>query len=480
MKKFVPLAGVAGWIVFGDWLAGLALGVLALAWVMLPSEEGPPVLALAATMQWVSVTIGLFYNLLTGRTLEAIARSDYRYMVLLGLGCVTATIIGLALGRHLIARLKPPQSVRPAHALTFKTLLAVYVVFTAFLSAVRITDVDLGGLAMAAVAMTYLRLGLVYLIFRRMVGRGEWYYVAALLVVEVVLGISGFYAGFKEPLIMAALAFLEYFDRRNLRHWVSIMSIGALMVMLGIVWMGVRVEYRARYMEDERFQNNRSARIDSLTEAVHKWMSQDTGAFLRTVDSFVERMWTIYYPALAVDRVPSVLPHTNGKLMAETLRFVFEPRILFPDKPYIVSDSQMVRKYSGVFVAGEEQNTDIAFGYAAESYIDYGVPGMFLPALIWGLFIGCAIELIYREYHHRDMAISIATVIGWVSLYLFERSWAKTIGFGGTLLIYSGGLCYVLDRLWFEKFRNLYIGAGLDVDSETGDASPFQFQPDSK
>src|SRR6266576_719520 len=81
MNKLVPIAGIAGWIVFGDWLAGLALGILALTWVLLPAEEGPPVLALAVTLQWVSVTIGLFYNLLTGRPLDAIIRADYRYMV---------------------------------------------------------------------------------------------------------------------------------------------------------------------------------------------------------------------------------------------------------------------------------------------------------------------------------------------------------------------------------------------------------------
>jgi hypothetical protein len=184
-----------------------------------------------------------------------------------------------------------------------------------------------------------------------------------------------------------------------------------------------------------------------------------------------------------VDRVPRVLPHTHGRLMLETLQFVFEPRILFPNKPYITSDSEMLRRYSGVMVAGEEQNTDIAFGYAAESYIDYGVPLMFVPAFIWGLFIGLAIELIYREYHHRDMAISVATVIAWISLYLFERSWAKTIGFGGTLLIYSGGLCYILDRLWFEKFRNLYDGSKQTQDDDIVDATTanaFQLEPDSK
>jgi len=478
MKKLIPLAFFAGLVLFGDWLAGVCLAVLAFAWVMLPAEEGPPVLALAMTMQWVSVTIGLFYNLVTGRTLDAIIRADYRYMVLLGLGCIVAMIVGLAIGRRVIERMRPAQGLRPAHALTFKTLLLVYVGFTAFLSLIRITDYDLGGLAMAVVALSYLRLGLVYLIFRRMVVRGEYHYLAALLAVEVVLGVSGFYAGFREPLVMAALAFLEHFDRRKLQHWLTVGTLGVVMVTLGIMWIGIRVEYRSRF-EDTRFSDNRSQRIDMLRDSLNRWMAQSNQDFWINIDAFVDRMWTIYYPALAVDRVPSMLPHTDGKLMADTLRFTFEPRIFFPDKPYLTSDSQMVRKYSGMMVAGEESNTEIAFGYAAESYLDYGVPGMFVPSLIWGLFIGIAIALVFREYHHRDMAISVVTVIGWVSLYLFERSWAKTIGYGGSLLIYAGGLCYVLDRLWFEKFKNLYVGGSLDVDAEEGTpAAPgLPFQP---
>ncbi len=489
MKKVIPIAAVAGFVVFGDWLAGLAFAVLALAWVLLPAEEGPPVLALAATMQWVSVTVGYFYVSLTGRALEATLRTDYRYMVVLGLGCVVAMVLGLSLGRQLIERLRPVQGIRPAHALSFKTLMLVYVGFTAALSAQHITAIDFGGLQMAAVALSYLRLGLLYLIFRRMVGRGEWYYIAALLAVEVVLGITGFYAGFREPLIMAALAFLEFFDRRRVRHWVSIGTLGVVAATLGIAWIGVRVEYRRKWLEDERFSASREARLDLLSDSINTWRLQSSSDLWDNVDQFVERLWTIYYPALAIDRVPSVLPHTDGQLMADTLRFVFEPRLLFPDKPYIASDSAMVRKYSGVMVAGEDQNTDIAFGYAAESYVDYGVPGMFVPAFIWALFIGVAVSLIFREYHHRDLAISVATVIGWMSLYLFERSWAKTIGLGGTLLIYAGGLCYVLDRLWFEKFRNLYAGAALDedtgefIDQEPGRPAPalrLHPQPHSK
>ncbi len=480
MRKLVPIAGAVGWLFFGDWLAGLSLAVLALVWVLLPAEEGPPVLALAATMQWVSVTIGFFYVLLTGRPLEATLRSDYRTMVLLGLGCVVAISAGLRLGRYLVERLPQKQTLRPAHALTFKTLILVYAIFTAVLGATSITSIDFGGFAMAMVAFSYLRLGLLYLLFRRFVIRGDWHLVGIVLVIEIVLGITGFYAGFREPLIMAALALLEAFDRRNIRHWATIAGLAVLMTTLGVVWIGVRVTYRERYVEDARFSSSRSARFDALTEAIGDWASQSRESLWDNIDSFVDRMWTIYYPALVLDRVPMVLDHTDGQLMADTLRYVFEPRIFFPAKPEVVSDSEMVRKYSGVMVAGAEKGTDIAFGYAAESYIDYGIPGMFVPIFVWSLFVGAACSLVFREYHHRDLAISIVTIMGWFSLYLFERSWVKTIGFGGSLLIYAGGLCYILDLLWFEKFKNVYagrLGAEGERAGAAGAAPPLHLHP---
>src|SRR6266853_179160 len=475
MTKFVILAGVAGWLVSGDWLIGACLLVLGLGWMLLQPEEGPPVIALAFSMQWVSVCVGLFYFTVTERPLDATIHSDYRTMVMLGLGCLLTMIAGLRLGRRIVGLAGPATGLRPAYALTFKTLLVAYAVGTMFVGAIQNAAWDYPGLAQAILALTYLRLGLLYLVFRRLVVDNEWHYLAGLMAVEIVLGITGYYAGFREPLIMAALAFLEFFDRRNVRHWITIGSLVVLMATLGVAWIGVRVEYRKRFETDEKFISNRSARIDLLKASISDWAGQSRHEMLYDIDRFVDRMWTIYYPALAVSRVPSVLPHTAGKLMAETLEYVFEPRLFFPDKPDIKSDSEMVRKYSGVWVAGEDQSTDIAFGYAAESYIDFGVPMMFVPMLIWWTFVGAAVAGILRVFRHRDIAISVATVIAWLSLYLFERSWAKTIGLSGTLLIYAGGLSYLLDLLWFEKFRNVYV-KDLSEATESLAEAPMRLQ----
>jgi hypothetical protein len=107
----------------------------------------------------------------------------------------------------------------------------------------------------------------------------------------------------------------------------------------------------------------------------------------------------------------------------------------------------MVRKYSGVRVAGAETGTSIAFGYAAESYVDFGVPWMFLPVFIYGLVMGAAYRWLVRFIRHRDLALAAVTVIFWLSLYLFERSWLKTLGLSVALLLYLGGATVLLDRL---------------------------------
>jgi hypothetical protein len=81
-------------------------------------------------------------------------------MVVIGLGCVATMVAGLWLGRKLVERLPAKTGIRPAHALTFKTLAIVYVVFTAVLGSIALAAYDLGGLNMAVLALSYLRLGL--------------------------------------------------------------------------------------------------------------------------------------------------------------------------------------------------------------------------------------------------------------------------------------------------------------------------------
>jgi ABC-type proline/glycine betaine transport system permease subunit len=111
----------------------------------------------------------------------------------------------------------------------------------------------------------------------------------------------------------------------------------------------------------------------------------------------------------------------------------------------------MVRKYSGIQVAGREHGTSIAFGYAAESYVDFGVPLMFLPPAIFGLLMGMAYAWFVRRIRYRELAVATVTVIFWLGLYLFERSTANMIGYAMSLIIYLGLPAVLLDKLLTAK-----------------------------
>jgi hypothetical protein len=216
------------------------------------------------------------------------------------------------------------------------------------------------------------------------------------------------------------------------------------MLALGVLWMGIRTDYRQDFESAEL--SSRSARFERVGSLSNEWMGSDADRLWKDLDSLVDRLWAIYYPALAVERVPTQLPHEDGAILSAAIRHIVMPRILFPDKPVLPSDSEMVRRYSGIWVASAEENTSIAFGYVAESYIDFGVPLMFLPSFVYGVFMGVLYRGFRRMLYDPELTVALVTVVFWLTLYVWERSWVRTLGLTGTLAIYLGGLVFLIDR----------------------------------
>jgi hypothetical protein len=155
-------------------------------------------------------------------------------------------------------------------------------------------------------------------------------------------------------------------------------------------------------------------------------------------------MWAIYFPALALERVPEVVPYERGKLLWDAIKNIINPRFFFPEKGILASDSDKVRKYTGLWVAGRETNTSYAFGYAAESYVDFGIPLMFLPIFAFGALVGFGDRMLHRMLRSQTVLQGVRAIFLWVSLYLFEVSWAMMLGtsIGAFLVLGIGGMLY--------------------------------------
>ena len=443
----VGLGALFIYLLADDWLPSVSLLVLWLCLKLVATHDGVFSLPLAMTFQWSNVVLGMFYLDLTGRPVPAIDLSDWRPMVLIGLGCVLALSFGIRVG-FMVRKPPDPREERPDYAFGFHPIVVAYVL-SIFIEGTLITiSGDFPTIRQIIVTLNTARLGVLYLLFRRLCSSKEprWGAMVAVVGIEVVLGITGFFAGFREPIVLAVLAILEIFDRRNTRHWFAIGVAIAGVSALGLIWMGIRGDYRREYIEVDQFQGSRNARVNRIGDLTTNFLQNDPTNIWRTADALVDRMWTIYYPALALARVPSQLAHTDGSILSAAIVHIVTPRVFFPSKPELVSDSDMVRKYANVAVAGREVNTSIAFGYSAESYIDFGIPLMFLPVFVFGFFVGALYVLFRSLIWHRELFVAFGTVAFWLSVYLFERSWATMLGTTVGLMVYVGAPLILLDR----------------------------------
>lgn len=461
----VAAVAVVSSLLAEDWIAGAAVWLLWAGWHYLTSEEGPPVLALAFTFQWIQVVSGIFYYALTGRRVMAMDACDFRPMVLIGMGCLIALLLGLCCGFRLSRTSWSLTEQRPTVAFTWSELLLFYTISVALTGVLQELAWKIPMLTQGILALSSFRLALLFLIFRRLSHpQFHWGWIGGFLLAEVILGFTGYFAGFREPLMIAALAFLEAFDRRNVRHWLAVSALAGVVAFSALMWTGIKNSYRLAF-ESETFTQSRAVRLDRVQSLLSEWLARDSDELIANVDALVDRLWAVYYPALAISNVPSRLPHENGAILWAAVLHLLTPRLLFPEKGVLESDSEMVRTYSGVRVAGAEQGTSIAFGYAAESYIDFGLPRMFIPVFIYGFLMGIAYQWFVCVIRHRELAVVLVTVVFWLSLYSFERSWIKILGGSGTLMIYLGGAFILLDRYLLRR-NGIVLTQSYSADSE--------------
>ena len=455
--------------ILGDSLPATALAVLYLVVKLLWTVEGPPALLFAILFQWSQATLGVFYFLVFGRKAFAMEASDYRPIVLIGLGCVLSLAMGLRFGIWLVSRLGGDRDIRPVGLdVPWTLLIGVYVASIVFQGSLMQVAFDLPLIRQILVTVTAVRLAVLYLVLRRFIRPTfQWYAFGGLVVFEVLLGFTGFSAGFREPLVLGAMALIEIFDRRKVHHWLMVGAVSVTLGATGVVWMGIRDAFRGDWVAIETFSSDQRARFDRASALTSDFLKRDATDLTGAVDALVDRLWSVYYPALAVARVPAVLPHTDGALLLSAVERIIMPRFLFPDKAALPSESEMVRKYAGVHVAGAEQGTSIAFGYPTESYVDFGLPYMFVPIFLFGVAMGIAYLWLLHGISSKELAIPLVAVVFWVSLFQFERSWAKMLGDSLSLLVYLSLPVGVIDRYFVPKrFRSR--GLDADVDAAIG------------
>jgi hypothetical protein len=442
------LAGMTVW----HWTAPLAVLLLWAIWHYPRRFEGAPVISLALTYQWLQATSGLFFfGILDHEVLKSYSfpstypPTDVRLMIALALASIAAMLAGVAVGQR-GGIIQPARSRRRTARIGSVPLWAGFAALLLTSGALQRMAWSLSGLTQVLLALSIVRMAVLFMLFRRLLHpKVNGPAIAILVIAELVVGVSGFFADFLRSQMMLVLAVAERFDVRRRRQWVMAAAAGLVLVASTTVWTAVKPEYRSQVRADVEFAGSSEDRVSFVFGRAREVVSSGTAALGPAFRQLVNRSWAVYLPAHALERVPAVTPHENGRILWGAIQNVLMPRIVFTDKPEMPSSSELVRKYSGVWVAGRETQTSYAFGYAIESYVDFGLPFMFIPIFLFGLAIGYVHRQLMTRLADPETAVAASAVIVWRALYLFEESWIMKLGTSITTLAVVAGCAWLVE-----------------------------------
>lgn len=403
----------------------LLLALVAILWR--PGE--PPALLYVMAYHWMQASILIIYANVIGVRLDTLGYGkEVELATWLTLSGVLAVAIGMRLGAG-----RNYGGVAQASVSAIAGMLSVRRLFAASLVAIVVAIMIsrfayfVPGLVQPILALALLRWVVVYLFTYTVLTQHRGYgYLAIVFTVEILIGFLGFFSDFKTVLIVMLLAALT---SPGALRGMRFRTAGALVVVilaLGIVWSGVKSEYR-EFLNQGTGQQvvlvPVTERIGKLAQLVGDMSPSRFGESLVTL---VERVTYVYYFGRTIEQVPRYIPYEDGLLWGEAVTAALVPRLINPDKR-VIDDSERTSYYTGDRVAGAEEGTSISLGYVAESYIDFGPVLMMAPLFLWGLFVGRIYGVLVRSTRYPVVGYASAAVLVALGVAALEQSNLKMV-----------------------------------------------------
>ena len=466
------VVGAVGAALFRSPLAGLAFLVLFLNTGLLWHRNEAPVLSFCLAYQWLFAVLGYLFFRASGRYPSGEKIGNLEGAVALSLIGLAALAVGLRLGlycwdksdlrrNNAVLAGEPRYEVR---RLFFVTLVGA---LTAFVWRRAPIDVWFGGAQILYRLLELRTILLALLLFCVLRQRQGYGYGTVAAVVAWVSSFGSVMSSFSLVLILLFVVLLREWQpwlsaapakQRNMRVLVTAVGVATVTLVLGAIWEGgVKGAWRSE-MLDEQGETVSDAGTKEFVQTVKE------EAPLVEFKSAFESVWTrmssdVLYFSYVLERVPSMLPHENGMLTRRALLHILVPRIFFPEKLNLGSDSWLVIYYAGVPAADIEMGTSIGLGYIAEFFIDYGVPWMFLPLLVYGFLIALAYRSLQLVSPSYPLWMSAALVMCLATFTSYGGEIAKLFGaLVECVIIYS-----VILKLFGGVFHRWLLAAPMDL-----------------
>ena len=432
----VWLIALLGLLTRNSLLTTAGIAVLPLLAMLLWRPGEPPILLLVVLNQWLQVFMPVLRADLAGQRLgEDIRLPELEMAAWLGLLAVLVLAIGMVLGAGRVAAVEVDAAEHWGLRVKWSRLAALYAGALALAVAMPEIAWLVPSLRQPILVIGGLRWIAVFICLWMASERSDLRPLAAVVVlVETIIGLGSYFAGFKSVYFLGAVALLSVRYRSSRISWAGLAVVGVLAIGLGIAWQAVKLDYRPFLSQGERSQSILVSPAERYGFLVERTLTLEAADLSRGLDAGIERLGYLEYFARAIQTVPSQVPHQDGQLWLEALTHLVTPRALFPDKREI-NDSDRTNAYCGVRVADADQGTSVSIGYAGESYIDFGPVLMFVPILLLGMFWGWGYRWLSNCSPERPLGVAAGVIFVMSGALLFESSNIKIVGGGVTTLI---------------------------------------------
>ncbi|MEM6287578.1 MAG: hypothetical protein AAF845_10520 [Bacteroidota bacterium] len=428
-----------------------------------------PILLFAVGYQWLQVSAKIFQANLLDVPVSVISLTPTVDLAIwLGLLAVVTLAVGMRLALRTFQWSRSDEATREAWVVPLSKAAVFYIVCALMAVGAKGAAWVVPGVHQIAIALEGFKwIGFYVLAYVALTQRSGYLLLAGATVFEFVQGI-GFFSGFKTVVFVLILAFFTASRRIDGRALGFGLAGLAGLLVIGSAWTVVKTDYRAFLNQGSGMQEtvvSEEEQLAKLAELVTNLSFNDIG---RGFDPLLRRVAYVDFFAASMDYVPTVVAHQEGRVWLEALQNLV-PRLLYPDKPVLVSDSEHTMQYTGFYLASDTQGTSISLGYVADSYIDFGPIWMFGPILILGFLWG----LMYRYFMSRSgsallgFAFSLAVLL---VAYQYEIAAVKLVaGIVVKFLVLA-----VILRLFEERIRE-FLGItdhDLSLAYETDEEDP--------
>lgn len=454
----VVVAAGLGLLTANPLLTAASLLVLPLFVTLLWREGETPVLLFAVGFQWLQVTAKVFNADVLGVSVHELSFSDnVEDVIWLGLTGLVVLSLGMRFGLRSLRERFAERARVEAEVLSVDQAFKVYLGgFVLAQLAVALGEVSSVFAQLAAGLEAVRWVGFFLFAYLALRQRRKGLLLLGVIAIEFVLGL-GFFAGFKTVLFVSVIAYFAARPQLRLPGLATAAVAGAVLLVLGSVWTVVKPAYRAYLSGGSMGQTVVVDQGDQLSTLLSLVTDLDGDDVVAGLEPMFERLSYVDYFAYATDYVPTVREHEGGALWARSILHVLQPRLLFPDKPSLESDSDVTARYTGLYVADE--GTSISIGYMGESYIDFGRVGMFVPIFLIGTLWGFLYVYFMQRARYALVGYAFATAL-LTYAYQFEMAGIKL--FGGVL---SRFVVLALLLHFLQNTLERWLGGGDDEES---------------